>query len=135
MNLFVDRVFTLFDVKRNNVIDFEEFVTSLSVFHPSAPLEEKAAALLQSIVKMAASIRRNCDIVPVLEKAFSIARSGVPGPVFVECPIDLLYDEALVRSWACTSEKARKQLGFAPSQPLDVRLRDTAQWYEEHGWL
>ena len=41
-NLFVDRVFTLFDVKRNNVIDFEEFVTSLSVFHPSAPLEEKA---------------------------------------------------------------------------------------------
>ena len=29
-------------MKRNNVIDFEEFVTSLSVFHPSAPLEEKA---------------------------------------------------------------------------------------------
>ncbi len=55
--------------------------------------------LLQSIVKMAASIRRNCDIIPVLEKAFSIARSGVPGPVFVECPIDLLYDEELVRSW------------------------------------
>lgn len=42
-NLFVDRVFELFDVKQNNVIDFEEFVTSLSVFHPSAPLEEKAA--------------------------------------------------------------------------------------------
>ena len=41
-NLFVDRVFELFDMKRNNVIDFEEFVTSLSVFHPSAPLEEKA---------------------------------------------------------------------------------------------
>ncbi len=55
--------------------------------------------LLQSIVKMAASIRRNCDIIPVLEKAFSTARSGVPGPVFIECPIDLLYDEELVRSW------------------------------------
>ncbi len=24
---------------------------------------------------------------------------GVPGPVFVECPVDLLYDEALIRQW------------------------------------
>lgn len=41
-NLFVDRVFELFDIKRNNVIEFGEFVMSLSVFHPNAPLEEKA---------------------------------------------------------------------------------------------
>lgn len=41
-NLFVDRVFELFDIKRNNVIEFGEFVRSLSVFHPDAPLEEKA---------------------------------------------------------------------------------------------
>ncbi|MCC7286343.1 MAG: thiamine pyrophosphate-binding protein, partial [Burkholderiaceae bacterium] len=26
-------------------------------------------------------------------------RSGVPGPVFVECPVDLLYDEASIRQW------------------------------------
>jgi nucleoside-diphosphate-sugar epimerase len=43
--------------------------------------------------------------------------------------------EAMARSWACTSEKARKQLGFSPSEPLDVRLKQTAQWYDEHGWL
>ena len=41
-NLFVDRVFELFDIKGNNVIEFGEFVRSLSVFHPSASLEEKA---------------------------------------------------------------------------------------------
>ena len=37
------QVFELFDIKRNNVIEFGEFVRSLSVFHPKAPLQEKAS--------------------------------------------------------------------------------------------
>ncbi|KAJ4950170.1 hypothetical protein NE237_027002 [Protea cynaroides] len=40
-NLFLDRVFYLFDEKRNDVIEFDEFVHALSVFHPYTPLEEK----------------------------------------------------------------------------------------------
>ncbi|KAL1326414.1 hypothetical protein HN51_036508 [Arachis hypogaea] len=40
-NLFVDRVFDMFDIKRNGVIEFTEFVRSLSIFHPNTSPEKK----------------------------------------------------------------------------------------------
>ncbi|GAB4857574.1 calcineurin b-like protein, variant 2 [Ancistrocladus abbreviatus] len=42
-NLFVDRLFNLFDLKQNGAIEFGDFVQSLSIFHPSTPLDRKAA--------------------------------------------------------------------------------------------
>ena len=56
-------------------------------------------ALFKPHVKWARSARRVRELVPLLEEAFQVAQSGVPGPVFLECPVDLLYDEALVREW------------------------------------
>jgi thiamine pyrophosphate-dependent acetolactate synthase large subunit-like protein len=56
-------------------------------------------SLLQTAVKLSVTIKQNCDIVPTIEHAFQVAQSDTPGPVFVECPIDLLYSEDMVRGW------------------------------------
>lgn len=55
--------------------------------------------LMKSIVKWSVSVKKVKEFVPALEQAFREAMSGVPGPVFVECPIDTLYEEAMVREW------------------------------------
>jgi acetolactate synthase-1/2/3 large subunit len=50
-------------------------------------------------VKRVFRARRVRDLGAMVEQALRLAADGVPGPVFVECPVDLLYDEALVRQW------------------------------------
>ncbi len=57
------------------------------------------AAVMRPHVKWTGSALRVRDIIPVLERAFQIAREGVPGPVFVEFPVDMLYPAKLVRQW------------------------------------
>ncbi|XP_042438407.1 calcineurin B-like protein 1 isoform X2 [Zingiber officinale] len=37
----INKIFDLFDVKQKGVIDFEDFVQGLNVFHPNAPHEDK----------------------------------------------------------------------------------------------
>jgi acetolactate synthase-1/2/3 large subunit len=56
-------------------------------------------ALVRPHVKRASRVTRARDLAPALEEAFRLSREGVAGPVFLECPVDLLYPEALVREW------------------------------------
>jgi acetolactate synthase-1/2/3 large subunit len=67
-------------------------------------------ALFKPHVKWAQAVTRVRDLAPSLAKAFHIARSGVPGPVFVECPVDLLYDESVIREWYAASTPQGKSL-------------------------
>ena len=53
-------------------------------------------SLFKPICKFTASVQRVRDIVPTLRKALCIAQSGVPGPVFLELPIDALYPYEIV---------------------------------------
>jgi len=55
--------------------------------------------LMRTVVKKSITVRTVGDIIYALQKAFYHSQEGVPGPVFIECPIDLLYEEELVREW------------------------------------
>jgi acetolactate synthase-1/2/3 large subunit len=55
--------------------------------------------LVEPHVKRVFKLKRVRDLGPVVAEALALAQSGVPGPVFVECPVDLLYDEASIRQW------------------------------------
>lgn len=56
-------------------------------------------SLVAPHVKLFRKVTRVADLAPAVEEAFAAARGGVPGPAFVECPVDLLYGEATIRGW------------------------------------
>ncbi len=62
-------------------------------------------------VKFLRRVRRVRDLIPAVMEAFAAVRSGMQGPAFVECPVDILYEEALVRQWY--GEAASKGAGIA----------------------
>jgi thiamine pyrophosphate-dependent acetolactate synthase large subunit-like protein len=77
--------------------------------------------LFEPHVKWAVSVKRVRDLVPVLEKAFRVALEGVPGPVFVEVPVDLLYGEETVREFY--GAKAAGDIKSLPDLALQGYLR------------
>ena len=56
-------------------------------------------SLVRSVAKLSKSINQVRDIRSMLEKVIYTAQSGVPGPVYLELPVDLLYPEPVVKEW------------------------------------
>ena len=82
-------------------------------------------ALLKPIVKWATACKTVREIVPKLEKAFQIAQNGVPGPVFVEIPVDLLYGEEVVKSWSLDSIKGSSLAARATRAYVNLHTQRT----------
>ncbi|MEM1177358.1 MAG: thiamine pyrophosphate-binding protein [Acidobacteriota bacterium] len=69
-------------------------------------------SLFDSCVTWQQAVDRVKDLVPAVERAFEEASLGVPGPVMVECPVDLLYEEKLVRSMYGVDDDATPPKGL-----------------------
>lgn len=52
--------------------------------------------LMRPLTKWCTSVRTVRSLGSTIDKAIEIAKEGVPGPVFIEVPIDVLYPENLV---------------------------------------
>lgn len=56
-------------------------------------------SLMAPITKWATRVTTVKALGPTIHRALETATSGVPGPVFVEVPVDLLYPKEVVREW------------------------------------
>jgi acetolactate synthase-1/2/3 large subunit len=79
-------------------------------------------SLMASITKWAVSISKVQSIGPTVEKAFDLAQEGVPGPVFIEVPIDVLYPEAMVREMFMKESGVREGKNIG-SKALELYMR------------
>lgn len=57
------------------------------------------AALVRGAVKEYIRCTTHKQLAPLLQHALDTAAGGIPGPVFLEVPVDLLYPEKIVREW------------------------------------
>lgn len=83
--------------------------------------------------------RRRVLCVPVsTPTVWGIAAVGEAIGHIFRRPVYLNLDkarEATAGSWTCSAQRAIDELGFSVGAPLAERLRQTAQWYREQGWI
>jgi len=85
--------------------------------------------LFKPVVKWCATVTKVKDLVPLIEKAFLVSQSDAPGPVFLECPADLLYEESLVRKAYGLENSAKslkgKVIGYYLKRHVDSLFKNT----------
>ncbi|KAH0908708.1 hypothetical protein HID58_032029 [Brassica napus] len=97
-NLFADRIFDVFDVKRNGVIEFGEFVRSLGVFHPNAPVHEKIKFAFNLYdLRQTGFIERE-EVSPFTLKEMVIALLHESELVLSEDLIEVMVDKAFMEA-------------------------------------
>lgn len=79
-------------------------------------------ALVKSAVKWATAVSTVPALGPTVDKALEIAQSGVPGPVFVEIPVDVLYPESIVKQWYIAESGVENAKGLG-AKALGLYLR------------
>lgn len=65
-------------------------------------------AMMKPHVKWYKQVKQVKQIVPTLRKAFEISQAGVPGPVFIELPLDVLYPIGLASQWYSFSKNPKE---------------------------
>lgn len=83
-------------------------------------------SLMKPVTKWCTRVTKVQDLAPTVERAFRVSQEGVPGPVFVEVPVDLLYPEATVGEWYMKEsgvESMKGALGTVATAAMKTYLR------------
>jgi dihydroflavonol-4-reductase len=88
---------------------------------------------------VAQSIGRRVLVIPAgIPVVRTIAAVGEAIAQVSQHPLLMNLDKAreiTAGSWVCSAQAAKNDLGFAVGAPLIERLRQTAEWYKQEGWL
>lgn len=88
---------------------------------------------------VAESVGRNVLVIPTaMPVVRTVAAVGEAISQVSQHPLLMNLDkvrEIAAGSWLCSAQAARDELGFEVEAPLLERLRQTAEWYREHGWM
>ena len=79
-------------------------------------------SVMKPITKWATTVKTVPSLGPIVERACQLAIEGVPGPVFVEVPVDLLYPEATVREWVAKEAGVGKAKGIG-AKAVELYIR------------
>ena len=72
-------------------------------------------ALMRPHVKKCYSFKRVKDIIPTLREAFYLANHGIPGPVFIETPLEILWPRSEIELSTNDSGNNKKKDGTKSS--------------------